>query len=40
MRLFCGNRELERENLGIEEKRVERIGGRGTSEKDMILGQN
>ena len=38
--LFCGNRELERENLGIEEKRVERIGGRETSEKDMILGQN
>ena len=38
--LFCGNRELKRENLVIEEKRVERIGGRETSEKDMILGQN
>lgn len=32
--------ELMSENLGVEEKRVERIGGRETSEKDVILGQN
>ena len=38
--LFSFNRELESENFGIEEKRVERIGGRETSEKHMILGQN
>lgn len=34
------SRELESENLGVEEKRVERSGGRETSEKDVILGQN